>query len=78
MAATVEEVKAFKSIDGEVFDTFQKAHHRNIWYLCHQLFGSDDGMDISESAAKRLVSILISSRNGPSIAVLRRLTEELE
>lgn len=38
MPANVTEVTGFKSVDGEVFDTFLKAHRRNIFCLCHELF----------------------------------------
>lgn len=83
--AKVEEVKAFKSIDGEVFDTFQKAHSWNIRHYCRRLFGAgdspqyNDDYDVAEKAAELLHQLLIHPHNSRTTkVVLAALAKELE
>lgn len=84
MTAKVTEVQAFKSIDGEVFDTFLKAHHRNIWVLTRRMFHVQDGdcdSDVRESAARLLYERLIGTcqvaRNSTEQAIFD-LAKEIE
>lgn len=58
MAAQVKEVQAFKAIDGEVFDTYIKAHHRNIWVLLGRLIGEDPFFEDSSQPIKKAKELL--------------------
>jgi hypothetical protein len=78
MAAKVTEVTGFKSVDGEVFDTFLKAHRRNIFCLCHELFATEENdTDYPEyaRAAKLLHDRLTLSEDAKTI--LAQLASEL-
>lgn len=77
MTAKVNEVKAYQASDGEVFNTYLKAHHRNIWILTRKIFGVLDGHDdlathsVYENAAKMLYDRLVIAH-----ASNARITEE--
>ena len=69
MTAQVTKVEAFKSIDGEVFDTHQKAHYRNILVLCYRAMGTSIGDTDNEdwrNAANFLYRTLIAPNGAPS------------
>lgn len=80
MTAQVQEVKAYSSIDGEVFSTYIKAHHRNIYVLTHKLFGitddvPDDYKDYKEAAM--LIYQLIKGDNKKAKEAILELAKEL-
>lgn len=81
--AKVEEVKAFKSIDGEVFDTFQKAHHRNIWVITRRLFGvntaeEDNGEEEAAMLLYKRLTIFDRVNGYNAKLAIAELAKELE
>ena len=76
MTANVSEVKAFRSYDGEVFDTFLKAHHHNIEIFVAKLLDLDDGYEYSqETIVKHIASMLKS--HGQARNAIEQLYKEL-
>lgn len=83
MTAKVKEVSAYQAIDGEVFDTYIKAHHRNIWVLLGRLLGDmesydfQDGQHIHQYLQSRLIDTF-QSRNLVAKNAIIDLAEELK
>ena len=80
MTAQVKEVEAFMSMDGEVFNTYLKAHHRNIYVLAHKLFGvgdeiPDEYQDYKNSAM--LLYNLLKADNRLARAAILELAKEI-
>lgn len=62
MAANVTEVTGYKSIDGQVFDTYLKANRRNIVCLCHELFDVDPAQEDPDKPENSRAAMLLYYR----------------
>lgn len=80
MTAQVSECKAFRSYDGEVFDTFLKAHYHNIDYFVDKLFGDDDDYECDSSGMRARIKIRLKNKSRPNGAedAILKLAEELK
>lgn len=79
MSARVSEVKAFKAIDDEVFDTFLKAHQRNVWVLLQRLLGEGiHTFEEGERLHRYLHSRLCDARDTAAKQAILDLAEEIQ